>query len=396
LDPQYFISISGGGVWEWSTDGHKIASTYDGSYAAFSSDGSKFVLCNGAVVQVKSSDSRAVVAEFHMDNTWTRYCCFSPDGRFIAIASDHTAYVWDITSPEPHLIETFTGHTHSITSLIFSSPTSLVSASHDGSIKFWQISVPSTSPDVVDPKSKLHTSPIKSITLQAKDGIAISSDSDGVVRIWDLLTGFCNASFQTPAKGSYLRDAKLIDNRPVLIWYTAEKIHIWDVEKELLLQTVDIPQGHVYDLRISGDGSKVFCMGYGFIQAWYTWTGEVMGRVELYYDQCSDAFLTIDGSRVWAHFPGGIGGWDFGVPDSSSIQHYQEPPNRPCLDFIGGIRKGRSFLPGIEDTISGKKVLQLPSRYTMPGDAQWDGQYLVAGYDSGEVLILDCDSLIPH
>jgi hypothetical protein len=68
LDPQHFISISDGKVWEWNIDGHKIAPEYDGSCAAFSSDGTKFVLCNGAAVQVQSSDSRAVVAEFHMDN----------------------------------------------------------------------------------------------------------------------------------------------------------------------------------------------------------------------------------------------------------------------------------------------------------------------------------------
>ena len=121
-----------------------------------------------------------------------------------------------------------------------------------------------------------------------------------------------------------------------------------------------------------------------------------MGRVDLYTVQYNVTFLTIEDSRIWVHFLRGIEEWDFGVPDSSSIQHYQEPQNKPHLDFIGGIRKERSFLPGIEDTISGKKVLQLPSRYTRPGDAQWDGQYWVAGYDSGEVLILDCDSLIPH
>jgi hypothetical protein len=56
----------------------------------------------------------------------------------------------------------------------------------------------------------------------------------------------------------------------------------------------------------------------------------------------------------------------------------------------------RSDLPGIEDTITGKKVLQLPSRYSKPGDAQWDGQYLVAGYSTGEVLILDCNCTLAH
>ena len=217
LDPQRFISLSGLKVWKWNINGHKISPQYDGSHAAFSPDGTKFVLCNGASVQVQGSDFRTVVAEFHTKNTSISYCCLSPDGRLAAIAAGHTAYVWDITNSEPCLIETFVGHTRNITSLVFSSPTSLISTSQDKLVKFWQIGASSTSPDVTDPKSIPYTSPIKSITLQAKYGIVISSDSDRVVRIWDLSTGLCKASFQTPAKGSCLRDAQLIDNRLVLL-----------------------------------------------------------------------------------------------------------------------------------------------------------------------------------
>ena len=399
LDHQHFISISGGKVQEWNIDGHKITPEYDGSHATFSFDGTKLVLCNGATVQIQSSDPRAVMAEFHVEDAEIHYCCFSPDGRLVAIAAGYTAYVWDITNSNPCLIETFIGHTYEIISLVFSSPTSLISTSLDQSLKFWQIGTSPTPPDVTDQKSVPHTSPIKSITLQARDGIAISSDSDGVVRIWDLSTGLCKASFQTPAKGFCLRDVRLIDNRLVLVWYAAEKIHIWDVEKGELLQTVDAPWHTIWDLRISGDGSKVFCGGCNteenFIYAQYIWTGEVMGEVKLGI-RYKDTSLTIDGSRVWVHLPDGIEGWDFGVPDSSSIKKYTEPPKRPHLDFIGGIRQARSHLPMIEDTTTGKVVFQLPLRYPNPAEVQWDGRYLVVGYEIGEVLILDCNCTLAH
>jgi WD40 repeat protein len=356
LDPQHLLSISGGKVWEWGIDGYKIAHKHRGSHVAFSFDGTKFVLCNQAVVQVHNSDSGVVVAKFHIENTETCHCCFSPDGKFVAIAAGHTAYVWNITNSEPYLIETFTGHTKNITSLVFSSPTSLVSASQDRSVKFWQIDTSSKSPDVTNPKYIPHTSPIQSITLQAKDGIATSSDSHGVVRTWDLSTGLCRASFQTPAKGSCLRDTKLIGERLVLVWYAAEKIYIWDAGRGELLQTVDAPWEIVKDLRISEDGSKVFCMESNFIHAWYIWAEKAMGKVKMCSPWYRDTFLTIENSKVWVKFPDqGIMGWDFGVPDSSSIKHHTRPPNRPHLDFVGGIRKERSRLPGIEDTITGKE-----------------------------------------
>jgi len=400
LDPHHFISVANK-VQKWNTDGCKIGPEYDGYSATFSFDGTKLALCNKGVVQVQSSDSGAVIAEFHMAQA--SHCCLSLDGRLVAVSDGYTVYVWDITSSEPSLIETFIGHTDYIIPLEFSSPTSLISTSHDQSVRFWQISASSTPPDVIDPKSAPHTSPIKSITLQAKDGIAISSDSDGVVRIWDLSTGLCKTSLQTPAKSSYLRDVRLIDNRLVLVWSTDRGIYIWDVEKGKLLQTVQTVQTvdawyAVFDLKISGDGSKVFYMDNQSIQAWHIWTGEVVGKVKLSSHYYTGTFLTVDSSKVWVQAPGQyLEGWDFGVPEESSIKHYKEPLSRPHLDFIGGrVRKWRSYLPGIEDTITGREVLQLPSRYKRPNDAQWDGQYLVAGYETGEVIILDCNYMLAH
>jgi WD40 repeat protein len=127
--------------------------------------------------------SRVIVAEFHMANDYARYCCFSPDGRLIAAAVGKTAYVWDITSPDPHPIETFVGHTSDITSLVFSSPSSLISASNDKSVKFWQTGALSADLVASDLESIPFTlPPILSVSLQARAGIAVSSDEDGVVR----------------------------------------------------------------------------------------------------------------------------------------------------------------------------------------------------------------------
>ena len=143
LNPQHILSISDGKIWEWNIDGHQIPSTYDGSYIIFSLDHAQFALCNGNDVTVQDSYSKAIVAKFHVTDQ-TKYHCFSPDGRLIAAAIGSTAYVWDITSQDPHLIKTFIGHTSHITSLMFSSPSCLVSISEDKSAKFWELGALST------------------------------------------------------------------------------------------------------------------------------------------------------------------------------------------------------------------------------------------------------------
>ena len=139
MDPQHFISVSSSGVKQWDVGGHQIKPTHEGSYVAFSSDGSQFALCQETAVTIKNSDSGVIMANFFVAKSHKKYCCFSPDDKLIAIVADSIIYVWDITGSEPCIAETFTGHSKNITSLVFSSPSSLISSSYDGSIKFWQI-----------------------------------------------------------------------------------------------------------------------------------------------------------------------------------------------------------------------------------------------------------------
>ena len=156
---------------------------------------------------------------------------------------------------------------------------------------------------------------------------------------------------------------------------------------------IDAPEYIVFDLRISGDGSMVFCLDAKCIQAWSIWVGESMGKKYHNLVLMHDPFLLVDGLKVWIPFYGGqpkAQGWDFGASDLPTFELLNAPSNWPCLNFIGLVREHRLTLPGIEDTVTRKMVFQLPVRLTRPSDVQWDGQYLVVGYHSGEVLIVEC------
>ena len=390
LNPQHIFSISGGKIWECNIDGHQIPSTYDGSYIIFSPDHAQFALCNGNDVTVQNSYSRAIVAKLHVADG-TEYYCFSPDGRFIAAAAGKSIYVWDITSHNPHLVEPFISYPYHITSLVFSSLSSLVSTSMDRSVKFWKIGALSTDKVTTNAQSApLSSAVIKSISLQVRDGIAVSSDSAGVVKTWDISNGICKAFFQTPAGNSWTRrDAKLIDNRLIFVWYDDDKIHIWETEKGKLLQTLNAPE--LCDLRISGDGSKIICLSERFIKAWSMWTWEPVCKIKLdllgglYLD-----FLCTDSPRIWACSMDEPvqKGWDFGTPSSFPVS-FDPSTGRPHLDFISNAWWKTGSPPWIEDAVTGKRVFRLSGKYAMPNDVQWDGRFLVTGYKSGEVLIFD-------
>jgi WD40 repeat protein len=392
---QHLISISGGVVHQWDIDGHKIEPTYQGSYAAFSLDGAHLALCKGKVTTVQDSNSGEILAKLPTDEA-AESCCFSPNGRLVAVATDVTAYVWDITGSDPHLIETFTGHTDDISSLTFSS-SSLISASDDKSVKFWQIGTSSTDLIASDPESTPPASTsVESVSLQAENGIAISGDQDGVVKMWDISTGLCKESFQTPADGRTLRDAQMIDGRLTVVWWEDKKIHSWDTRKGELLQVVKTDQTGIRDLRISGDGSKVFLLAGGFIKAWSLRTGEAVGEVKL-EDKSYQGLFRAGGSRICLCFPNSsIQEWDFGILGSPPVLLPSTSPERSCLHFIGGAGWWYKGPSQIKDTVTGKVVFQLLGRHANPHEVQWDGQHLIAGYESGEVLILDFIHMLPQ
>ena len=395
MDPQLLVSICNDKVWQWDTNGHQIKPPYDGSCIAFSSDGAQLVSCNEVVATVQNSDSGVIVAKFIAAYCDVHRCCFSPDGRLVVVAAGKAAYIWDITSSDPHLVGSFIGHTGRITSLVFSSPSSLISASEDNSVKWWKIAVLQKDPAVTDPKSTFFTE--AQITLQAKDGITITIHPDDTVKTWDISTGVCKGSFQIPTQIHGRRDIQLIDGRLIFAWYAEKdmdperKINIWDVEKGELLLAVDGPVFDVEDLKISGDGSRIFCLGETSIQAWSVHTGEIVGEAEV-ISSLDCGSLTVDGSRVWAYYLDSESqGWDFGILGSLPVQlpnvpPYRLHPNDTVLWDTG--------LSRVKDNITGKVLFQLSGRHKEPVDVQWNGLFLVLCYTPEDILILDFSYLL--
>ena len=393
ISPQHFLSMSKHKVLQLDVRGQQVGPTFKGTYADFSPNGTQIVSCYKDVATVRNSGSGAVVSTFPVVLDSGQHCCFSPDGRLVAVAAGSTAYVWDITSSEPHPIETFIGHTNDISSLVFSSHSSLISASVDKSVRFWKIGAGPTDLVGTDPKSISPTPvTIVSITLRAKDGIYITSDSDGAVRTCDIFTGLCKASFQTQAKGDNKRDIQLIRGRLVLAWYTDGKIEIWDVEKEELLLTVDGPR-QFEDIKISEDGSRFFSVGARVIQAQSMQTGKIVGKAEIAFIEANTASLTVHGLKVWVHYPNAeTQVWTFRtlllppVWSPNMPLHILHPKGTVLWDA------GPSF---VKEEATGKVVFQLPRKYGKPVNVQWNDQYLVASFISGEVLVLDFSHMLP-
>ena len=386
-DPQHIYMVTSE-VLQWDINGHQIQHPYKGSCMAFSSDGTLIVLCHEGTVTVQNSNSGVVVAKFQSVNSDDVHCCFSPDNKFVAVGVNSIVFVWDISS-DPHLVETFIGHAYNLTTLTFSSCSSLISASCDKSIKFWQIGISSVEPAVVDPESTPTTLPlVSSISLKARVGIAVSSDTAGEMKTWDILTSDCKAPSQ--ALSEYYRHSELINSRLIFVWYTDEEISVWDARKEVFLLQVNAPKDTIVDLRISGDGSKLFYIHSEFIQVWDIWTGVTVNEVG-YKELTGVELLAMDGSRVWVKFNDDYDltpskGWDLGPLGFSPIKRSTKPPQELHLSST---KLWDTSLCRILDTVTEKVVFQLPAQYGTPVDIKWNGQYLVASFQSRMELVLE-------
>jgi len=393
-----------GTVQQWDIDGNRVGRLHTEvsrvDYVAYSLDGTRFISCGGKYVTVRDSESGEEVANLHATNGIIRYGCFSPNGRFVACAVDCAVYVWDITGPEPRLIGNFVGHTEPVISITFSS--SLISGSKDRSVKFWQFgaSQTPTNPIATDDKPTLLASEaIESVNIFAKDGVAVTSDSSGAVKIWDITTGRCKSSFSTPAKG--IRDTHLANGTLVVVWYEQGEesergeCRIWDAERGRLLRAVGKSWTEPLELRISGDGSMLFVLQQSrSIQAWSTQTGGNIGYILAGANVNSlGGFLIVRGSKVWCAGQGSTG-WNFGDPRIPPLPSYSRSPDCLRFDFVDRSTQNGTRPAWIRDTITGNLVFRLPERYMGPSTKmRWDGRYLVIGCPSGEVAIMDFNYL---
>jgi hypothetical protein len=126
----------------------------------------------------------------------------------------------------------------------------------------------------------------------------------------------------------------------------------------------------------------VFGLYAPHIWAWSLQTGEVVGKMEIGYGGSSGS-LIVDGSKVWAAgLKSNYKGWDFGIPGSTPVELSNVYPTGPS-------RLWDPEQASIKNPATGEVVFQLSGRFANPVGVQCDDSYLVAGYQSGEILILD-------
>ena len=431
MDPRRLMTVSTDGfVQRWDMKGRKVGGQIHGRHIAFSLDGNRFVLCGGGAPTVRDTRSTEIITTLHSPCQDFTSCCFSPSGESVAGVAKATIYIWTLagTHSTPPLIGTFTPHKSIISSLLYSS--SFISAHTDNKIRFCQIG--DDFPNSATASTKASTTRIGDIVciaLGAKEGSAVTIDSDGRVTLWDLSTGLPTTLPRAFKPSGFARCLRLVHGVLTIVSYISGppevwEISTWDIETGSNLRTTQLSTAPDYfsDLNISEDGTSLFSMNSKGIETWSTTTGKHTGPIEhklvpverspaialggqidpeglwhrqWYVCDLNPAFLeTLNTPYVQivsrtVELPPGLSGRNLTRYDFALIWGHMQAPS---VCGQGGITyRPRKYTPlfTVKDISSKTRAISLPNRFTRVRNAQWDGRYLFADCDGGEVLILD-------
>ena len=172
------------------------------------------------------------------------------------------------------------------------------------------------------------------------------------------------------------------------------KYLIWDVYKNQLLRKFHSPSSSLRDIKISGDGSKIFWMARRCIAVVSMETGQELGRVGLRSGAGHNLFVC--GSKVWVndlHYRG----WDFGGP---GVLNFVECTGEQRLNLVGWEAADPCDRKPwrIEDTVTKRAVFFLPEKcLEYSRETSWDGRYLLnCSYTGEDIVILDFDPVCPR
>ena len=378
-------------VQQWGTDGRQIGASYrdldieEVEDIAYSPDGTRFVFCGETVAVVWDSQfGKQVVKLRAPDSSYLSRCCFSPDGKFVACAGWCHIYVWDISIPGAPLVKRLVGHSDQITFLAFSS--SLISGSLDKSMKFWPTDSFLADSTTTGPAAT--STSIMSAHLFHEDSVVVTSDSSGVVKTWDLTTGICKSSFSTPAERYVYHDTYLAGGTLIIVWWVlgGKEFHVRDVYRGQRLPSWYSPLPEVMDIKISGDGAKIFGQGKRRTEAVSVEIAEDARRAGDSFGFTPDRFFTHK-SRLESRDRWRQGQWD---PQDMKVSYPAGLKSPFRLDVVQ--QAGTNTPRGVGDTVTKRMVFYFPERYSDERTKiEWDGRYLLVQSISGEMMVLDFD-----
>jgi WD40 repeat protein len=286
-DGKTLAGVSGkDSVCVWNVADGRLRLTIKGSPGrlAFSPDG-KSLLCGGQGMRLYEASTGTEVREFERYPGFVHAIAFSPDGKTVATAHEHTIELWDVASGKRR--HPFPGHACPVVSLAFSPAGSNLASgdSAEGTLIVWNLKDRTPRYTFVG-----HHANVLSVAyspdgklLATGDGYRGTGGFDAQIRLWDLSAGGLLRQFPGHLNGIdsliFSPDGKRLTSGG----YDA-RVKVWDVTTGKRLQQIRCEHSRGGDTDCSArspDGKTLATRGDfrdPVIQLWDTTAGKQVGR----------------------------------------------------------------------------------------------------------------------
>jgi len=240
------------------------------------------------------------------------YISLTPDGRrAVSASSDRTLRIWDLDSGE--CLHTLAGHSGDV---LYVSLTRdgrrAVSASSDRTLRIWNMDSGDGLSSPVGRSEKLrhvnsgwgiptfrgNSGGVCQIDLTYDGRRAVSSSSDGSIRIWNMDTGEC----LSPLVGRYdnIRYVSITpDGKRVVSVSSNETLKIWDLDTGECLHLLPGHIYSVYHISLTPDGRMAVSSSYhGTLRIWDLNSGKCLRTFEGHSFDVKSILITPDGRRA--------------------------------------------------------------------------------------------------
>lgn len=163
---------------------------------------------------------------------------WSPDGETIATgADDKLIRLWNVLTGKAHP-KAFSGHHNYVYSLAFSPKGNiLVSGSYDEAVFLWDV----RSAKVMR-QLPAHSDPVAGVDVCFDGTLIASCSSDGLIRIWDTMTGQCLRTLVHDDNPAVMSVRFSPNGKYVLAWSLDDCVRLWDYVEGRCIKTY---QGHI-------------------------------------------------------------------------------------------------------------------------------------------------------
>ncbi len=317
--------------------------------------------------------------------------------RVVSASHDRTLRVWDIASGET--LQILEGHTDGVLSVAVLDSGRVVSASEDGTLRIWDIASGET-------QQTLEGHPVAVISVALLDSDHVVSASHGILRVWDVTSG---ELLQALGANRMVNSVAALDSGRVVCASSDNTLWVWDMAldktqlfEEMQMQMLLEPyilKDHTYQ-QLEGQGADVLSVAVldsgrvvsasqdGTLRVWDVASSETLQTLKDHTARVNSVAVLDSGRVVSASLDGTVRVWDVesGEPLQILEGHTAEVLSVAVLD------SGRVVSASLDRTIRVWDVAASESPQTLEGHT--DGVNSVAVLDSGRVVSASKDRIV--